>query len=77
MAELLLMYLVIGTALVSFVVGFALGDFQLMVKINGVGLVVTLLAVLPDWPFYNKHPVEWAPPLFPKEEAAGASSKNK
>jgi signal peptidase complex subunit 1 len=25
------------------------------------GLVVTLLAVVPPWPFYNRDPVQWLP----------------
>lgn len=65
LAEQLLLWLMVGFAVGSFAIGFVLHDFQLMVKLNGVGLVVTLLTVLPNWPFYNRNPVSWLPPLHP------------
>lgn len=65
LAEQLLLGIILVFAAISFVAGYAMKDFSLMVKINGVGLVLALLAVLPDWPFYNKHPLNWLPPLNP------------
>lgn len=65
LAEQLLFYILIIFATISFVVGYAMKDFSLMTKINGVGLFVTVVAVLPDWPWYNKHPLRWLPALKP------------
>jgi signal peptidase complex subunit 1 len=62
-AEQLVLYIVVFFAFISFLAGFSQGDFMLMVYINFAGLPVALLAVLPDWPWLNKNPVKWLPPL--------------
>ncbi|PNH07576.1 Signal peptidase complex subunit 1 [Tetrabaena socialis] len=69
-AENVLMAIVIAFAAVSFVVGYAQKDFALMVKINGVGLALALLVVLPDWPFFNLNQWKWLPALVPEEKPA-------
>ena len=68
-AEWLLVRLLIVFGAIGFVAGFATGSFLLMVKINGVGLAVTCIAVLPDWPWYRAHPLKWLPPLNPEAKA--------
>ncbi|KXZ52451.1 hypothetical protein GPECTOR_9g495 [Gonium pectorale] len=73
LAENLLMWIVVLFAAVSFVAGYALKDFSLMVKINGVGLALTLACVLPDWPFFNRNPWKWLPPLEPEGAKNGKS----
>lgn len=70
LSEQLLMVILVLAAAISFIVGYALKDFQLMVYINGVGLALALIAILPDWPFYNKHPWKWLPPLNCEPKAA-------
>lgn len=70
LAEQLLLWLIIGFAAAGFLAGYLAQDFQLMVKLEGVGLVVSLLAVLPDWPLYNRNPTTWLAPLFPAEHEA-------
>lgn len=65
LAEQLLVRIIVAFAVVSFLVGYATGSFSTMVKLNGVGLAVTSLVVLPPWPFFNKHPLQWLPPLNP------------
>jgi len=64
-AEWLLMRILIAVAVVSFIAGYSQGDFQLMVQINAAGLLLTALLVLPSWPFFNRHPLPWLPPLNP------------
>ena len=68
LAEQVLMVILLASAATSFVVGYALKDFQLMVKINGVGLLLALACVLPDWPFYNRNPWKWLDPLEPESK---------
>jgi signal peptidase complex subunit 1 len=63
LAEQLLTRMLLAFAFFSFVVGYWKGSFVLMAQINGVGLALTLLAVVPDWPWFNKHPVTWLPPV--------------
>lgn len=73
LAEQLLLWLVLGCGLGSFLLGYLTGSFHLMVYLNGVGLLATVLVVLPDWPFYNKTPLQWLPPLKP--DASSSKSK--
>ena len=55
-------YLIIIGAIVAFIVGYVLQSFALMVYIHfGVTAFVFLL-VVPDWPFYNRHPLQWLEP---------------
>jgi signal peptidase complex subunit 1 len=73
-AEFLLVRIIMAFAAAGFLIGYVLGSFQLMAMINGVGLVVTLLVVVPDWPIYNRCPLEWLPPLM-KSDTMSTSSK--
>lgn len=66
LAEKLLLYLTVLFAAVGFVVGYAQGSFRTMVWINAAGLALTSLLVLPNWPFYNRHPLKWLPALQPQ-----------
>lgn len=80
-AENLLIRLLIAFGALGFLVGYVLQDFSVMVYINGAGLALTLLAVVPDWPFYNTNPLNWLPPLNPGQSsttaAAAAAAKSK
>lgn len=44
---------------VSFLVGFVLGDVKYLAASFGVFIVIAWLAVLPNWPVYNKNPPQW------------------
>ena len=46
----------------SFFTGFITENVYYALYVGLVGLVVTMLAVVPPWPIYNKHPVQWLPP---------------
>lgn len=61
-------------AAVAFIVGFTLKDFELMIQTFGGFVVLTLLIVVPDWPFYNKHPIQWS--TASRIEADGTSDSN-
>jgi signal peptidase complex subunit 1 len=55
--------------LVGFIAGYATSSFRLMLYVCGVGLLFSLLMVVPDWSWYNSHPVPWLPP-----SSAGAAT---
>lgn len=65
--------LLIAFAVVGFLVGYATGNFSLLVYINAVGLAVTLALVVPDWPFFRRHPLNWLPPLRPGSPPAASA----
>lgn len=36
-------------------------SFSLMMAIFGVGCLFSILVAVPNWPFYNRNPLEWLP----------------
>lgn len=46
---------------IAFVVGYLLQDIKLSVYIALGGAALVFVAVVPPWPFFNKHPVQWLP----------------
>lgn len=46
---------------ISFIVGYFLQDIKLAVFIALGGTGLTFLLVVPPWPFFNKHPLQWLP----------------
>ena len=60
-AEQLNFYLLIVFALIASSVGYLTGSFSLLVKIYASGLLLDAVVVVPDWPWFNKHPLKWLP----------------
>lgn len=77
LAEQLLVRLLIAFAAVGFLAGYAMGDFALMSYINAAGLLLTTVLVVPDWPMFNKQPLNWLPPLNPGQQVMGAVTSSK
>lgn len=67
--------LLVAFAALGFLLGYALGSFQLMVIVYSAGGVAALALVVPDWPMFNKHPVEWLPPLKQQQQQQQAVAK--
>lgn len=63
LAEQIIAYIFLIAAVGGFLAGYLLGSFQVMAYAMAVGLVLTSLAVLPDWPWYNRNKVTWLPPF--------------
>ncbi|KAF8198292.1 microsomal signal peptidase 12kDa subunit [Mycena galopus ATCC 62051] len=51
----------IGSTIISFIVGFALQNMQLTFGLFGASTVLLALVALPPWPFFNRHPTQWLP----------------
>ncbi|KAG0581242.1 hypothetical protein KC19_4G235600 [Ceratodon purpureus] len=64
LAELLMQYILLGSALVAFLMGYVSGSFSSMIYVYLAGVVVTFMATVPDWPFFNRHPFTWLEPLY-------------
>jgi signal peptidase complex subunit 1 len=60
--------------LVGFLAGYVTSSFRLMVYVSAAGLAFSLLMVVPDWGWYNRHPTPWLPALSSSGHAAAASS---
>ena len=62
LSESLGQYLVIAFAGLSFLLGYFLQSFSLMMKVFTGGVGVAFVATVVDWPIYNKNPVAWRRP---------------
>ncbi|KAF8556595.1 microsomal signal peptidase 12 kDa subunit [Imleria badia] len=60
----------IASTILSFVLGFALQSLRITMGTFALCTVVLALVVLPPWPAFNKHPVQWqaAQPATPKSK---------
>ncbi|XP_052172317.1 signal peptidase complex subunit 1-like [Diospyros lotus] len=81
LAEQLMQILLGSFALLAFAIGYGLGSFQTMLLIYASGVVITALITIPNWPFFNRHPLKWLDPSeaekHPKPLTATSSSKRK
>ncbi|KAG6331468.1 hypothetical protein ID866_7621 [Astraeus odoratus] len=51
----------VASVVVAFVLGFALQSLRIAVLAFAASTVLLLVAVVPPWPVYNSHPVQWLP----------------
>ncbi|KAJ4710859.1 Signal peptidase subunit [Melia azedarach] len=79
LAEHLMQIMLLAFAAVAFVAGYIMGSFQTMILIYAGGVVLTTLITVPDWPFFNRHPLNWLDPSeaekHPKPQLAVSSKK--
>ncbi|CAM9652604.1 unnamed protein product [Choristocarpus tenellus] len=52
---------------IGWVVGFIYGDFKLTVMGWAAGVGISILLVVPDWPWFNQHPTKWLDSLPPRK----------
>nr|TKR83868.1 hypothetical protein D5086_0000266390 [Populus alba] len=81
LAELWMQVLLIVFAVVAFATGYITGSFRTMMLIYAGGVVFTSLVTVPNWPFFNRHPLKWLDPSeaekHPKPQPAAVASKDK
>ncbi|KAJ7218878.1 microsomal signal peptidase subunit [Mycena haematopus] len=51
----------IGSTIISFLVGFTLQNMQLTFGLFGASTLLLALTALPAWPIFNRHPTQWLP----------------
>ncbi|RYP73070.1 hypothetical protein DL769_004307 [Monosporascus sp. CRB-8-3] len=61
LAEILATVALSAVGVASFIIGFILQDIALALKIGLGGTGLTFLLVVPPWPFFNRHKVDWLP----------------
>lgn len=66
LAERVCLYVVLVFAVLGFSVGFLTSNFELMMMIYFAGVLFAFLLVGPDWPWFNRNPLNWLPPLYEK-----------
>ncbi|VVB09816.1 unnamed protein product [Arabis nemorensis] len=62
LAEQLMQILLLIAAIVAFVVGYVTASFRTMMLIYAGGVVLTTLVTVPNWPFFNRNPLQWLDP---------------
>ncbi|KAF8425655.1 microsomal signal peptidase 12 kDa subunit-domain-containing protein [Tirmania nivea] len=60
-AEMLTTYILILSGVIGWIVGFILQDVTYTLYIGLAGSLLAVLAVIPPWPVYNRHPLRWLP----------------
>eukprot|EP00956_Cyclotella_meneghiniana_P011667 scaffold16423_cov55-Cyclotella_meneghiniana.AAC.4 len=59
LSENLFFYIIILFGSIGWVYGYFLQDFTYVFYSWSVGVFISLVLCVPDWPIYNKHPVKW------------------
>ena len=49
----------VGALILAMIIGYAAKDFVLALWVMVAGGLVSLAVVVPDWPFYNRHPLRF------------------
>ncbi|KAK8537314.1 hypothetical protein V6N13_042247 [Hibiscus sabdariffa] len=79
LAEQIMQIMLLVFAVIAFVVGYVLASFQTMMTVYAAGVTLTTLITVPNWPFFNRHPLKWLDPVeaekHPKPQVAVSSKK--
>jgi signal peptidase complex subunit 1 len=81
LAEQLMQIMLLAFAVIAFGAGYLTASFQTMILTYAGGVVLTTLVTIPNWPFFNHHPLKWLDPSeaekHPKPEPSvnGATKK--
>ncbi|KAG4975422.1 hypothetical protein AAZX31_11G254300 [Glycine max] len=80
--EQLMQLIIVAFAVIAFATGYLMASFQMMILIYAGGVVLTTLVTVPNWPFFNHHPLKWLDPSelekHPKPQPSpNVSSKKK
>ncbi|CAO3610277.1 unnamed protein product [Cunninghamella echinulata] len=59
LADNLSHYILIAASSVGFITGYALQSIQITLTIFAIGLFTAALVVLPPWPMYRRHSLQW------------------
>lgn len=81
LSEKMMEIMLVAFAIAAFAIGYTIGSFQMMLLIYAGGVVLTALITVPNWPFFNRHPLSWLDPSeadrHPKPQVAAAAAPSK
>jgi len=72
-AERLYMIILLAVAVPAYLLGWFYGSMRLMLIVYAAGVAAAVVLAVPDWPFWNRHPLRWLPAGSVKRSAAGGS----
>ncbi|GAM83249.1 hypothetical protein ANO11243_012350 [Dothideomycetidae sp. 11243] len=50
-----------GEIIIAFIAGYITQNITYTLWLGLAGTALTFVAIVPPWPFFNKHPVSWLP----------------
>mmetsp|Transcript_13403 Transcript_13403/g.20119 ORF Transcript_13403/g.20119 Transcript_13403/m.20119 type:complete len:92 (-) Transcript_13403:328-603(-) len=59
LCENLFYWMIILFGAVGWVYGYIEQDFVYVFYAWGVGMILSIIICVPDWPWFNRHPVKW------------------
>lgn len=59
LSELFFYWIILAFGGVGWIIGYFRQDFTIVFQCWLVGVVISVVLCVPDWPFYNRHPVKW------------------
>ena len=59
LSENLFYYIIILFGSIGWIYGYFLQDFTYVFYSWSVGVVISVVLCVPDWPIFNKHPIKW------------------
>ncbi|XP_010555386.1 PREDICTED: probable signal peptidase complex subunit 1 [Tarenaya hassleriana] len=79
LTEQLMQILLLIFGVIAIVAGYPMGSFRMMMLIYAGGVVLTTLITVPNWPFFNRHPLKWLDPSeaekHPRPQVTASSKK--
>ena len=77
LSENLFYYITILFGAVGWIYGYFLEDFTYVVYSWGVGVALSILLCVPDWPIYNRHPIKWLDSVPDRDESDSEEEETK
>lgn len=74
LSELISVIVISLFAAAGFLLGYWRQDFALAMKVFAGGVLVAGALAVPDWPYFNRHPLQWLPA---KQERGAKKPKRK
>mmetsp|Transcript_13454 Transcript_13454/g.22930 ORF Transcript_13454/g.22930 Transcript_13454/m.22930 type:complete len:89 (-) Transcript_13454:316-582(-) len=59
LSENLFYYIIILFGSIGWIYGYFLQDFTYVFYSWSVGVAISIVLCVPDWPIYNRHPIKW------------------
>jgi len=59
LAELMFYWIILSFGGVGWIIGYFQQDFMIVFKFWLVGVVISVVLCVPDWPYFNRHPIKW------------------
>eukprot|EP00271_Cylindrocystis_brebissonii_P009537 TRINITY_DN24494_c0_g1_i1.p1 TRINITY_DN24494_c0_g1~~TRINITY_DN24494_c0_g1_i1.p1 ORF type:complete len:115 (-),score=13.20 TRINITY_DN24494_c0_g1_i1:955-1299(-) len=77
LAEQLMQYIVLLAAIISFLAGYLLQSYKVMMAIYCGGILVASLVTIPNWPLFNRNKLQWLSPDVIDASDAGSQKNDK